>query len=367
MPAAVLASRSRSAWVGYSEMMLAAWPAANANRPSTQTPPRPGRGAGPAAAAGRCRRTRCRPHPVLTAAPPPASAARRWRRPRRPGSGAGTAPPASAAGWSGCARPAAVELPQHRVERGRCPPGSAPGVPSTCRSCTPGSPASPVGGPASSAGIEVRVRWRSSASVPVSTVRPSRMMLTRSHSASTSARMWLDSRTVRPRVARSSAMTCRNTPPSAGRGRRSARRAAAARRRRRARRPGRPSAGCPWSRCGPSCAGRGRSAPAARSRRLRVQAAAQPAEQVDDLAAGEVGPQGDVAGHVGQPAVQGDGVAPGVAAEQLGMCRRRRAAGRAGPGWWWSCRRRWGRGSRAPPRAGPPGPARRGRGSGRTS
>ena len=46
--------------------------------------------------------------------------------------------------------------------------------------------------------IDVRVRWRSSASVPVSTVRPARMMLTRSHSASTSARMWLDSSTVRP-------------------------------------------------------------------------------------------------------------------------------------------------------------------------
>ena len=39
---------------------------------------------------------------------------------------------------------------------------------------------------------------RSSCSVPLCTVRPARMMLTRSHSASTSARMWLDSRTVRP-------------------------------------------------------------------------------------------------------------------------------------------------------------------------
>ena len=42
------------------------------------------------------------------------------------------------------------------------------------------------------------MRWRSSASVPDSTMRPARMMLTRSHSASTSARMWLDSSTVRP-------------------------------------------------------------------------------------------------------------------------------------------------------------------------
>ena len=44
----------------------------------------------------------------------------------------------------------------------------------------------------------VRVRWRSSASVPVSTVRPARMMLTRSQRCSTSLRMWLDSSTVAP-------------------------------------------------------------------------------------------------------------------------------------------------------------------------
>jgi hypothetical protein len=48
----------------------------------------------------------------------------------------------------------------------------------------------------------------------------------------------------------------------------------------------------------------------------RVQAAAQPAEQVDDLAAGEVGPQRHVAGHVREPAVQRDDVAPRVAVEQ---------------------------------------------------
>ena len=54
------------------------------------------------------------------------------------------------------------------------------------------------------------------------------------------------------------------SPPSAGRGPRSARRGAAARRRRRARPPGPPSAGCPWSRRGPSWWGRGRTAPAGR-------------------------------------------------------------------------------------------------------
>ena len=53
-------------------------------------------------------------------------------------------------------------------------------------------------------------------------------------------------------------------------------------------------------------------------------------------------------GHVGEPAVQRRGVAPRVAAEAAGPRPRRRAAGRAAPGWWWTCRRRWGRGSRAP-------------------
>jgi hypothetical protein len=52
---------------------------------------------------------------------------------------------------------------------------------------------------------------------------------------------------------------------------------------------------------------------------LGVQAAAQPAEQVDDLAAGQARPQGDVAGDVGQPFVQVDGVAPGVTAQQRGL------------------------------------------------
>ena len=48
----------------------------------------------------------------------------------------------------------------------------------------------------------------------------------------------------------------------------------------------------------------------------RVDAAAQPAEQVDHLAAGQVRPQRDVAGDVGEPAVQRGDVAPGVAAEE---------------------------------------------------
>jgi hypothetical protein len=49
-----------------------------------------------------------------------------------------------------------------------------------------------------------------------------------------------------------------------------------------------------------------------------VEPAAQPGEQVDGLPAGQVGPQLDVAGDVGEAAVQCDGVVPGIAAEQPG-------------------------------------------------
>ena len=73
---------------------------------------------------------------------------------------------------------------------------------STWRSCTPGRRSSPAGSCSVSTAIDVRVRWRSSDSVPVSTVLPARMIVTRSHSSSTSARMWLESSTVRPRLAR---------------------------------------------------------------------------------------------------------------------------------------------------------------------
>ena len=76
-------------------------------------------------------------------------------------------------------------------------------VPFTSGACTPGSP-SRLTGAASSALTVVRVRWRISASVPVSAVRPARMIVTRSDSASASARMWLDSSTVRPRCRSSS-------------------------------------------------------------------------------------------------------------------------------------------------------------------
>src|SRR5690606_16208621 len=55
----------------------------------------------------------------------------------------------------------------------------------------------------------------------------------------------------------------------------------------------------------------------------RIEAAPEPAEQVDDLAAAEGGPQGHVAGYVGETAVQAGGVPPRIAAEQ----RHRSAVG----------------------------------------
>ena len=139
------------------------------------------------------------------------------------------------------------------------------------------------------------------------------MMLTRSQSRSTSARMWLESSTVRPRSRKSSTHSWKTDSISGSRPDGRLVEHAAARRRWRARRPARPSAGCPWSRCGPSSSGRARSAPISSSRRLLVEAATQPPEQVDDLAAGEVGPQVHVAGDVRQAPVQ---------------LRRRRATGR---------------------------------------
>ena len=62
----------------------------------------------------------------------------------------------------------------------------------------PRQPAQRADRPAVSTSTVVRVRWRRSSNVPDSAARPARMMVTRSHSASTSERMWLDSSTVRP-------------------------------------------------------------------------------------------------------------------------------------------------------------------------
>ena len=48
----------------------------------------------------------------------------------------------------------------------------------------------------------------------------------------------------------------------------------------------------------------------------RYGLSAESSEKVDDLAAGEVGPERDVAGNVGQAAVQGLDVVPRVAAQE---------------------------------------------------
>ncbi len=74
---------------------------------------------------------------------------------------------------------------------------------SETRSPTPGTSRSPVGAATVTAWTCVLVCRRRSARVPVVTVRPWRMIVTRSASASTSPRMWLDNRTVHPSSRRS--------------------------------------------------------------------------------------------------------------------------------------------------------------------
>jgi hypothetical protein len=58
--------------------------------------------------------------------------------------------------------------------------------------------------------IDVLLRCRMDSSVPLSTVLPARMMVARSHSASTSERIWLEMNTVTPR-SRASRTHSRNT------------------------------------------------------------------------------------------------------------------------------------------------------------
>ena len=144
------------------------------------------------------------------------------------------------------------------------------------------------------------------------------MMLTRSHSASTSARMWLESSTVRPAWRASSmhswkTVSLSGSSPEVGSSSSSSSASDA-------------SAGdqrdlLPVA-LGVGAALLGRVELEALDQLLaagRVEAAAQAAEQVDRLAAGEVGPQVDVAGHVGEPAVELDGVGPRVAAQQADL------------------------------------------------
>ena len=82
-------------------------------------------------------------------------------------------------------------------------------------------------------------------------------------------------------------------------------------------------AGCPWSRCGSAWLGRGRTARAAR--RGRVASPSPPGVAAGrsgrGLAARKLGPELDVAGHVGQPPMKRDGIGPRVTAEES-TCRR---------------------------------------------
>ncbi len=179
--------------------------------------------------------------------------------------------------------------------------------------------------------MEVQVRWRKLASVPLSTVRPPRMMLTRSQSASTSARMWLESSTVRPPAllgdalaehrsyqgieARTGFIQDQQLDVGGERGDQRDLLPIAL---------GVVAALDSWI----------------ESETLeetlavaRIEAAAQSAEQVDDLAARQAWPQRHVAGNVGEAAMQCDGVAPADRRRGSERGRRRRESGRAGCGW----------------------------------
>ena len=164
----------------------------------------------------------------------------------------------------------------------------------------------------------LRRRCRSSARLPDSTVRPSRMIVTRSARRSTSLRMWLDSSTVVPAATRSAthaANTCSisGSSPEVGSSSTSRSTSAAKRRDQRDLLPVALGVGpAPPGRVEPEAFQQLLAAPVARVGAAHAQ------QQVDRLAARQVGPQGDVAGHVGQPAVDGDAVAPGVEPEDAG-------------------------------------------------
>ncbi len=93
----------------------------------------------------------------------------------------------------------------------------------------------------------VRVRWRSSSSDPLSTALPARTIVTRSHSCSTSLRMWLEQQHRRALVLHALDLGAEHATPSPGRARWWARRRCRAWRGGRRPPPGRPSAGCPSS------------------------------------------------------------------------------------------------------------------------
>ena len=124
-------------------------------------------------------------------------ASRRHARPRRR-SGAGRSPRATARGCrarrTGCPARAAISGPTLPVTSTRS--ALAPALVERAR---PAAPAASAPAPSKVTSTVWALRWRSSASVPSSTSRPSRRMPTRSQSASTSLRMCEERKTVWPR------------------------------------------------------------------------------------------------------------------------------------------------------------------------
>jgi hypothetical protein len=159
-----------------------------------------------------------------------------------------------------------------------------------------------------STSIDVRVKWRISVSVPDSTARPRRMIVTRSQRASTSASTWLESRTVLSRLLEHLLYQ----GIEAGRGLVQQQQLHI----------GRQGGDDPDLLLVALGVGttflRGVEVEALEQfgAPLGVEPATHPPEQVDDLAAGKVRPQRDVAGHVGQAPVQFGGLAPWVPTEQ---------------------------------------------------
>ena len=169
----------------------------------------PARGAGPAGSGRRCRRRRSRRRRrsgVCRRLPGPA---------RRRRSSPGTAPRGSAAGSRGSSRRRVPSRRSSSLEAGGLDL-AAQHVVLHAQVVTPGR-SGQAGRLAGELGRDrdARARWRRSARAPLSTTRPPRMIVTRSHTASTSARMWLESSTVRP-SSRSSAMHSRNAASISG-------------------------------------------------------------------------------------------------------------------------------------------------------
>ena len=145
-------------------------------------------------------------------------------------SGAGTAPPGWAASWPALRTSSAHQPLQHRLSSAWSTLNRSRGAVDSGRARRAGRPAG-----RSAARSPRRSRYGSGAAaaskVPDSTVRPARTMLTRSHSASTSDRMWLDSSTVRPPLAAPRTHVLEDRLHQRVEARRSARRGGRARRR----------------------------------------------------------------------------------------------------------------------------------------